>query len=66
MMTFKQFSPTSFKGLADCGMKITPISEAVSKWRIGMSMGLGNLVTVLFGIYSVKYVDIPLYEFYSR
>jgi hypothetical protein len=60
MMLIKQLNPRAFPLLESCGMKISPLNEALSKWQVGMSMGLGNLITVLFGIYSVKYVDIPL------
>jgi hypothetical protein len=48
------------KFLEDCGMRITTLPEAFSKIKIGVKLGLANLVTVFFGMYSAKLVNIPL------
>ena len=52
--------PSAFKTLENCGMRISTLSEALSKADLGFKMGTFNLITVLFGIYSVKEVNIPL------
>lgn len=52
--------------MADFGMRVSPISESISKWQLGIRLGLLNLVTVAFGIYSVKYVSIPLFLTFRR
>lgn len=61
MMTYKQYRPDSFQFLDSIGMRVSKISEVKQKMHIGLRMGLSNLVTVLFGLYSVKLVSIPLY-----
>jgi hypothetical protein len=59
-MSWKTIFPKSFSGLESVGMKITSVPEVLSKIDIGMKMGMANLITVLFGLYSVKLVNIPL------
>jgi len=66
MMMYKEFNPESFKILDTFGMHVTPLSVAVKKWRLGLVIGMGNLITVAFGIYSVKYVSIPLFLTFRR
>ncbi len=60
MMTYKQYNPKSFGFLETVGMKISTFKEVKKKANIGFRMGVSNLVTVLFGLYSVKLVSIPL------
>lgn len=60
MMGYKTVNPKAFKGLENVGMRITSIPEAFSKLDIGIKMGIFNLITVLFGLYAVKLVSIPL------
>lgn len=43
------------------GMKISTFKEAISKANIGFSMGLSNTFVVLFGLFAVKLVNIPMY-----
>ena len=63
MMLYKEFNPNSFQILASIGMRVPKISEAMGNLNMGLKMGLSNLVSVLFGLYSVKLVNIPLYLF---
>ena len=60
MMLYKQFVPDAFKFFEYVGMRIPPFNECISKMNIGIKMGLFNLTTVLFGLFSVKLVSIPL------
>jgi hypothetical protein len=60
MMLYKQLNPNAFSGLASVGMRISTFSEVLSKMNIGLKMGMTNLVTVVFGIFSVHRVNIPL------
>ncbi len=66
MMIYKEFSPNSFQFLSSIGMRVSPISESVKKWRLGLQIGLLNLVTVAFGVYAVKYVSIPIFLTFRR
>lgn len=47
-------------------MRVSPLSESLGKWSLGFKLGFLNLVTVAFGIYSVKYVSIPLFLTFRR
>ena len=60
MMAWKQINPKAFQGLENIGMRVSTFTEAMAKLNIGLRMGLMNLVTVFFGIFSVKLVSIPL------
>lgn len=60
MMLYKEVNPNAFQFLSDIGMRVPKFSEAMGKLNIGLRMGLTNLITVLFGLYSVKLVNIPL------
>jgi hypothetical protein len=66
MMFYKQANPNAFQGLANVGMRISTFSEVMRKMDIGLKMGMTNLVTVLFGLYSVKNVNIPMYATFTR
>lgn len=46
------------------GMKITTFKETFTKSNIGFRMGLSNTFVVLFGLFAVKLVNIPMYELY--
>jgi hypothetical protein len=61
MMIYKQFNENAFKFLEAVGMRVSKCTEVNEKYSIGVRMGLTNLVTVLFGLFSVKLVNIPLY-----
>lgn len=66
MMIYKQYNPKSFEICDKMGMKVTPLNESIKKWQLGIRLGFGNLVTVAFGIYSIKYVSIPLFLTFRR
>ena len=59
-MTIKEIFPNSLACLDGVGMKITPLSGLYKKMNKGLMLGGANLVTAMFGIYSVKYISIPL------
>ena len=61
MMLYKEFNPNAFQFLASIGMRVPKFSEAMGKLDIGLKMGFSNLITVLFGLFSVKLINIPLY-----
>lgn len=61
MMLYKGINPNAFQGLANVGMRISTFPEVARKMNIGLKMGMTNLITVLFGLYSVKTVNIPMY-----
>ena len=66
LMIYKQYNPDSLQVFTDLGMRICPLTESVSKWRLGFKLGMFNLITVAFGIYSMKYVSIPLFLTFRR
>jgi hypothetical protein len=41
-------------------MRVSTFNEVYEKRGLGMRMGLTNLVQVLFGLFAVKLVNIPL------
>ena len=59
-MTIKQIFPNSLTLFEGIGMKITPLSGLFPKMKKGFILGATNLITVMFGVYSVKYISIPL------
>ena len=60
MMLYKETNPNAFSSFEKYGMHIPALSETMKKFKIGSKMGVTNLVTVLFGLFSVKLVNIPL------
>ncbi|CDW82730.1 UNKNOWN [Stylonychia lemnae] len=66
MMMYKQFNPEAFKLLEKFGMKIPPFNECMTKVSIGVRMGIFNLTTVMFGLFAVKLVSIPLFLTFRR
>jgi hypothetical protein len=60
MMLYKQRNPSAFAFLDRIGMRVSTFSEVYEKRGLGMCMGLTNLVQVLFGLFAVKLVNIPL------
>jgi hypothetical protein len=60
MMLYKQRNPSAFTFLDRIGMRVSTFSEVYEKRNLGMRMGLTNLVQVLFGLFAVKLVNIPL------
>eukprot|EP00347_Sterkiella_histriomuscorum_P007637 403348152 len=66
LMFYKELNPTSFKFFDQIGMKIPPMSESLQKIGIGCQLGLVNLITVFFGLYAVKNVNIPMFLTFRR
>lgn len=66
MMSYKSLNPKAFSLLEEYGMKISSLGETFGNMSIGGRMGAFNLVTVLFGLYSVKLVNIPLFLTFRR
>lgn len=60
MMTYKQYYPKAFASFDKFGISVSSFSEALPKFKIGMAIGGGNLTNVLFGLYSLSLVNIPL------
>lgn len=47
-------------------MRISSLKDASSKYGIGFRIGMLNLVTVVFGLYSVKFISIPIFLTFRR
>lgn len=47
-------------------MPVSPLSTVWPKMKLGFTLGLMNLITVAFGIYSIKYVSIPIFLTFRR
>ena len=59
-MTYKSYNPDSLLFFDRFGMRISPLGEVFNKAKLGWFLGGLNLITVIFGVYSVKYINIPL------
>lgn len=67
MMTYKQFiDPKAFTLFEKFGIRVTTLSETKSHLNIGLRIGAMNIVSVLFGLYSMKHVNIPLFLTFRR
>jgi hypothetical protein len=67
LMAYKTYVDSeAFESLKSVGIKISTLPECFSKFRNGFIIGGLNIVTVLFGLYSVKYVNIPLFLTFRR
>ena len=60
LMTIKDMSKTAFSSWKKYGIIIPELSKISEKANLGLKVGMANLTTVFFGLYSVKYVTIPL------
>ena len=59
-MWYKESHKDAFESLKKLGFPISSITECKQKFKVGMQIALANLAVVLFGLYSVKLVSIPL------
>ena len=59
-MTIKELSKSAFHSWIKFGIIIPELSKVSEKAYLGLQVGTANLCTVFFGLYSVKYVSIPL------
>lgn len=67
MMSYKSnIDSNAFENLKTIGIRITKLDETASKLRNGLVIGSLNIVTVLFGLFSVKHVSIPLFLVFRR
>ena len=67
LMTYKSFvNPNAFKSMEKLGLRITTLGETFGKCQNGFIIGSLNIVTVLFGLFSVKHVNIPMFLTFRR
>lgn len=59
-MLIKERNPKAFSSLANMGFPISSFSDVKHKFTVGMKIAFANLIVVLFGLYSVKLVNIPM------
>lgn len=60
-MSIKQISYKAFDFLEAYGIKLSSLSEVIGKMKAGVIISSMRIVEVLFGLYSVKAVNIPLF-----
>ena len=60
LMTIKELFKGAFHSWIKFGIVIPELSKIGEKAELGLKVGAANLTTVFFGLYSVKYVSIPL------
>lgn len=62
LMSIKQFvSYRAFDFLEGYGIKLSSLSEAAGKAKAGLIISTMRVIEVLFGLYSLKAVNIPLF-----
>ena len=61
LMSVKQVSYKAFDFLEAYGIKLSSLGEVIGKMRAGVIISTMRVVEVLFGLYSVKAVNIPLF-----
>lgn len=61
LMSIKQVSYKIFDFLEVYGIKLSSLSEVIGKAKAGIIISSMRIVEVLFGLYSVKAVNIPLF-----
>jgi len=67
LMSWKTFiSPNGFKKLEDLGFRITTFNETFQKLSMGFRVGAMYNTTILFGIYAVKLIPIPMFLTFRR
>jgi len=66
-MSIKQFvNHRAFDFLEPYGIKISSLGEVVSKAKAGLIISSIKIIEVLFGLYSLKAVNIPLFLTFRR
>jgi len=66
-MSIKQFvNHNAFDFLEPYGIKISSLSEVISKAKAGLIISSIKIIEVLFGLYSLKAVNIPLFLTFRR
>jgi len=69
LMGYKTFlNPKAFSGAEKYGIRITTYTETFSaaKAKVGFGIGAISIVSVLFGLFAVKLVNIPLFLTFRR
>ena len=67
LMTYKTYvDPKAFKLAEKIGLRVTTLGETYGKIRTGLFIGALNIVTVLFGLYAVKNVNVPIFLCFRR
>jgi len=66
-MAYKTFvNSKAFAWTETLGIRITTLDETFGKMKLGLMIGSMNIVSVLYGLFSVKYVSIPLFLTFRR
>jgi putative Mn2+ efflux pump MntP len=66
-MVYKtHFNPKAFAFAEKYGIRITTYPETFGKLKVGLLIGSMSMLSVLFGLYSVKFVNIPLFLTFRR
>mmetsp|Transcript_16049 Transcript_16049/g.27066 ORF Transcript_16049/g.27066 Transcript_16049/m.27066 type:complete len:251 (+) Transcript_16049:37-789(+) len=67
LMSYKTFvDQKAFTSVEKYGIRITRIDETLGKAKVGCMLACMFLIQVLFGLYSVKLVNIPLFLTFRR
>ena len=67
LMIYKTYvDPKGFMGAEKIGLRITTLGETFSKISSGLFIGGLNIFTVLFGLYAVKNVNVPIFLCFRR
>ena len=66
-MAWKSFvNPNGFQTLEGLGFRITTLGETFGKLRLGLAIGAMYNVTIMFGLFAVKLVNIPMFLTFRR
>lgn len=66
-MTYKTYvDPKAFKSAEKIGLRVTTLGETYGKISTGIFIGALNIITVLFGLYAVKNVNVPIFLCFRR
>ena len=66
-MSYKTYvNPKAFGLFATYGIAIPTLSHTANNFKNGLLLGSMNLVGVLFGLFAVKHVNIPLFLTFRR
>jgi hypothetical protein len=68
LMGYKTLNKKAFQGAEKYGIRITTYGETftAAKAKVGFTVGAITIVNVIFGLYSVKLVNIPLFLTFRR
>jgi len=66
VMAYKDMKKSAFSSLVPYGIVIPELSKVSEKMNLGLKAGAANLITVFFGLFAVKNVNIPLFTAFRR